>query len=395
MSGYLFLALPLLLAGQVALGFDFGARVFAFLGRRWNKWALILVFWAVPTVALWTPWLAALVRPDLAETLRARVWAHGAAGGALFLLYVLAPLPGISRRPSSVANLFLDMKAFRPAGEATHRDSGTVLEIRRDRLTLPGGRGPEGGVSLGVISDLHLYAPKDLPFVRWCVEQLNALEPDLCVALGDLTLKEEMVGSMVEVLEALQAPLGTFACLGNHDLKLGAEHAEEALRNSPVAPVRPGSGEVEPCPGLALAATEWPFGDLGDDLSRKGGADGAAGRLRVLLAHSPDVFGMAARAGFDLVLSGHTHGGFPYLPRFGPLIAPLRYGRGLAEGWFRKGGTHLFVSRGVGYVMSKPTARRPQIACIEIALRTDGPTSAAPSETPVGPPKAPQTGGSE
>lgn len=367
MSGTLLLSLPLLLAGQVALGFDFGARVFALLGRRWNKWVLVLLFWAVPTVALWTPWLGILARPDLAATLRPRVWAHAAAGGALFLLYVMAPLPGVVRRPPSVVPLSMDRKPFPGGGAVPPRDAGTVLEIRRDRLVLPNGRGLERMASIGVISDLHLYGPEDLPFVRWCVAQLNALSPDLCVALGDLTLVAGMVAPMVALMAELRSPMGTYVCMGNHDLSLGAERAEEALRERGIVPIRPSNGAVEPCPGLVLAATEWPFADAGDVLDEKGGGGGAEGRVRVLLSHSPDAFGRAARAGYDLVLSGHTHGGFPYVPGFGPLIAPIRYGRGMAEGWFRKGGTHLFVTRGVGYVMAKPKARRPQIACVDIA----------------------------
>ena len=68
----------------------------------------------------------------------------------------------------------------------------------------------------------------------------------------------------------------------------------------------------------------------------------------VLLTHTPDLFPDAAELGVDLVLAGHTQGGQVRLPWLGAIVTDTRLGRAFASGLFRRGGTHLFVTRGIG-----------------------------------------------
>jgi len=55
----------------------------------------------------------------------------------------------------------------------------------------------------------------------------------------------------------------------------------------------------------------------------------------VLLSHTPEVYRHAAHAGFDLLLSGHTHGGQICLPGSIPItlssVLPRRFGSGAWE----------------------------------------------------------------
>lgn len=370
MSAYLALSLPLYLAGQIALAFDLGARVFAVLGGRWSHARLALVFAFLPSLALWSPWLAWLIGLAPATSLAHWIWAHGALGGALFIFYAAAPVPGVKKRPPDVRNETVRVSAF-PVNSAPGEPDGPVpLEIRRDCLKVSADRCFRENLSIGVISDLHVYTEEDVPFVEWCLDQLNAFSPDIVVALGDLTRVESMLGRTAAALEGVRSRLGVYACLGNHDLALGAGRGGDVYADRSVRIVTSQDGEQEILPGFTISATEWPFdGDSESPLARREDVPGLdAARFRLLLAHSPDNIGRAARAGYDLLLCGHTHGGFPYLPGFGPVIVPIRRGRGLACGWFRKGRTHMFVTRGVGYVMSSPSARRPQVACIDLVV---------------------------
>jgi len=70
----------------------------------------------------------------------------------------------------------------------------------------------------------------------------------------------------------------------------------------------------------------------------------ARASARILLAHQPRSAAAAAAAGFDLQLSGHTHGGqfWPW-KYFVPLQQPF------VSGLHRQGGMHVYVSRGTGY----------------------------------------------
>ncbi len=69
----------------------------------------------------------------------------------------------------------------------------------------------------------------------------------------------------------------------------------------------------------------------------------------ILLSHRPEFFDLYAEHGFDLVLSGHAHGGQFRLPFIGGMIAP---GQGLFpkydSGLYQKDGTSMIVSRGLG-----------------------------------------------
>jgi predicted MPP superfamily phosphohydrolase len=249
-----------------------------------------------------------------------------------------------------------------------HSARNTNLEVRRDRLSIPLGRDLRRPLAIGVVSDIHVHHSRDLPFVEWCIEQVNAFGADMIVALGDLTRRRKKVERTAEVVAHLRAPLGVFLVFGNHELHLGAEIATRAYGDRQVRVLRPEDGDVAVAEGLVLAASEWPF-RRHDPLPQRQEGDC---RLRVLLAHSPDNLLLAARAGFDLALSGHTHGGFPRVPGLGPLVAPLRCGRGLADGWFRRLDTWMFVTRGIGYVPASPFPRNPQVACVDVWLDPTG-----------------------
>jgi len=66
------------------------------------------------------------------------------------------------------------------------------------------------------------------------------------------------------------------------------------------------------------------------------------------LVHSPDVIEVAARAGADLVLAGHTHGGQIRLPLIGALHTGTELGRAYSAGLFEFPPARLYVGRGLG-----------------------------------------------
>jgi predicted MPP superfamily phosphohydrolase len=90
----------------------------------------------------------------------------------------------------------------------------------------------------------------------------------------------------------------------------------------------------------------------------------------VLLYHTPDLAGPASRAGVDLYLTGHTHGGQMRLPLFGALFTNLRSWKRYEQGLYKIGGTTLYVNRGLGMEgRGAPRARflcRPEIVAIDL-----------------------------
>jgi predicted MPP superfamily phosphohydrolase len=176
------------------------------------------------------------------------------------------------------------------------------------------------------------------------------LEPDAILLGGDLaTSSLGEVESILPILGSLEAPLGIFVALGNHDhytrnAALLRRRVEEAgirvLHNTSALLTRRG-GRL-----LLAGIDDYLVGepDLDAALSTARSLDGAS--PIVLLSHNPDVFFEAARRGVALVLSGHTHGGQMRIPGMGVLVRMSRYR--LDEGRYRAGAAQIVVSRGLG-----------------------------------------------
>jgi predicted MPP superfamily phosphohydrolase len=93
----------------------------------------------------------------------------------------------------------------------------------------------------------------------------------------------------------------------------------------------------------------------------------APGMVNVLLSHNPDVFPVAARQGYDLSISGHTHGGqvnFEILHKNVDIaLAFTPYARGL----YKKGNSSIYVSSGIGTIgVPVRVGAPPEVSLIEL-----------------------------
>jgi len=256
--------------------------------------------------------------------------------------------------------------------------SGHAVRPRRVRVSHRSIVLPAGAPALRIahVSDLHLGNGTGVARVERVVRQTNALGADLVALTGDLfDGPAELLAPGARALGGLCAPLGVFAVLGNHDVGLGAERVARALaEHAPGIVLLRGDGRR-----LAEAGGEvWIGGidDPGRDWTRGGRLPelgGLAGRrpsgvASILLVHRPDAFPEAAALGFDLVLSGHYHGGQVAVPGSGGRIGPAPLLTPFARGLHRRGGATLFVSRGIGF--AGPRIRLgspPELAVLDCA----------------------------
>jgi predicted MPP superfamily phosphohydrolase len=72
------------------------------------------------------------------------------------------------------------------------------------------------------------------------------------------------------------------------------------------------------------------------------------GAFSILLSHTPEIYRQAAHAGFDLMLSGHTHGGQICLPGGVPLTLESSLPRRMGRGGWRYGEMAGYTSAGCG-----------------------------------------------
>ncbi|MES2887585.1 MAG: metallophosphoesterase [Pseudomonadota bacterium] len=235
-----------------------------------------------------------------------------------------------------------------------------TARVRRVDIVLPGLPPALQGFTIAQLSDLHVGPTIRRGYMERIVRKVNALEADAVAITGDLVdgsvpaLREH-----IAPLADLRARHGTFVVTGNHEYYAGAQAWIGELRRLGLRVLlnehvllrpqgtRPGHGSD--ADALLLAGvTDFHAGHFdkahaSDPVRALAGAP-AATRTRVLLAHQPRSAPAAALAGFQLQLSGHTHGGqfWPW-NFFVPLQQPL------VAGLHRLHGMWVYVSRGTGY----------------------------------------------
>jgi predicted MPP superfamily phosphohydrolase len=206
------------------------------------------------------------------------------------------------------------------------------------------------GFTIAQISDIHVGTTIRRPFVEAIVQRVNRLEADMVAITGDL------VDGSVARLATHTAPLadlrsrhGTYVVTGNHEYYSGAHGWIQELRrlgarvllNEHVMLEHDGAR-------MALAGvTDYSAHHFvpqhrSDPHAAVSGVP--ADTVKVLLAHQPRSAMQAADAGYDLQLSGHTHGG-----QFWPWNLFVRLQQPFTAGLERVGRMWLYINRGTGY----------------------------------------------
>jgi hypothetical protein len=100
---------------------------------------------------------------------------------------------------------------------------------------------------------------------------------------------------------------------------------------------------------LAGGVTVWGLRWLDEEALSEAASRLDPERVNVCLTHAPGMIPQAARAGFDLYLAGHTHGGQVRLPLLGALVTLAVHGKRFECGRYSlPGGMTAYVTRGVG-----------------------------------------------
>ena len=151
--------------------------------------------------------------------------------------------------------------------------------------------------------------------------------------------------------------------LGNHDCADIAVELENAgvqmLINEAIA-VGPEDGR------LWIIGVDDPHYYGCDDLTQVEAVPTDA--FRLLLAHTPEMFHEAAKAGIDLYLTGHTHGGQICVPWIGPLVMNAACPRAYTHGHWQHGGMQGYTSSGAGCSMLPVRyGCPPEVTVIELA----------------------------
>jgi hypothetical protein len=223
------------------------------------------------------------------------------------------------------------------------------------------------------LSDIHVGPVSPTYLTSW-FREISSLKPDLILVTGDFMSAKgtERIPDVLRQLEHLApAPLGTFACLGNHDYGAGwtnvrvADELAKGLETQGVRVLRNHLVDVE---GLQLFGLEDLWSGEFDLAAATAKLDPA--RAAIALCHNPDgadVAGWEKHTGW--ILAGHTHGGQCRPPFLAPPLLPVRNKRYTRGEFALTGGRRLYISRGIGHITKVRFNVRPAVTLFEL---TDG-----------------------
>jgi predicted MPP superfamily phosphohydrolase len=231
------------------------------------------------------------------------------------------------------------------------------------------------GLRIVQLSDLHLGSWMSAAPLQRAIDKVNALNPDIVVFTGDMVnYSSAEVKGFGHILAQVRAPLGVYAVLGNHDYgdytswKTPEDKEEnmndlidfyksigwKLLRNSTEVI------SIDSARLLMAGVENWSatarFKRYGDMVKTMEGV--TYGDFNILLSHDPthwDAEVLENYRGFDLTLSGHTHGMQLGIEALGMKWSPARYmykhWAGLTIQGNRNGrDNYLYVNRGLGHI---------------------------------------------
>jgi hypothetical protein len=222
--------------------------------------------------------------------------------------------------------------------------------VTRLSLPVPGLSAALEGFRIAHVSDLHAGGTITRDRLAHVVGEVNAFTPDLVALTGDLA--DGHVAELrdhVAPIADLKARHGVFFSTGNHEYYWDPQgwlaHVRElgltVLMNEHRV-LRHGDATVVVAGVPDPTAYETEAAHVTDPDGARTGAP--ACEFSILLAHQPGTAPAGAAAGFDLQLTGHTHGGqfFPWSHLVGRVQPFLK-------GLHRVGAMWLYVNRGAGY----------------------------------------------
>lgn len=306
-----------------------------------------------------------------------------------------------------------------------HEPRNVKLERLTIRLPQARGRIPPEGLTILHLSDTHFMGRngREQAKIERIHRQVQGVEYDLLVHTGDFWHYDSGLENVLTLLDGLPQPrLAAYAVLGNHDYthyameevlpRMWRKYQTEEMtahgplfltlpkqilrfifyvRDTPLDGRRSGFNTTD---RLSAALKSRGFqilhnravhlgpeirGEL--DLYVAGVDDVVEGRPHIagalasvpadapliLLSHNPEVLRSPRINQVDLLLSGHTHGGQIVLPLWGPAHTQvLGLGRHEVAGYFRRGNTQVYITRGIGEGIPLRFNARPQFALITV-----------------------------
>jgi len=253
------------------------------------------------------------------------------------------------------------------------------IRVTTKDVVLPAGTDSLRGMRLVHISDVQGDGRTTGPMLRAFVEKVNALQPDIVFFTGDLvTSGTSYISSTAAILRQVDARYQKIAAVGDHDYFSNKAMVVAALTQNGWTVLEDSSVVLSLAEGTICIAgiTETYLSRISPDRLRALLTQCNGSSFRVAIAHQPaeQLIWAAEAAGYDLFLSGHTHGGgiafgIPGLY----LFAPSRLESRFMTGFYPVGRLLVVVSNGLGLTLAPFRFHAPaEITVLNLDARPGG-----------------------
>jgi len=246
----------------------------------------------------------------------------------------------------------------------------TDFQVWEVDVPVPGLHPDLAGLRLVQLSDIHLSAFLSEKELARVIDASNQLRGHVVVVTGDLiSVRGDPLDACLRQLARLRSDSGVLGCLGNHEIYAECEDYTAS------------QGARLGMPFLRRETRRLRFGDawmnfggvdyqkfsLKPDYLRGAEHMIAPGALNILLSHNPDVFPVAAQQGWDLTLSGHTHGGQVNVEILHQNLNLARFYTPYVQGFYQTGRSSIYVTRGIGTIgMPARLGAAPEITVLRL-----------------------------
>jgi len=244
------------------------------------------------------------------------------------------------------------------------------FRVRELDISLAGLAADLDGLRILQLSDIHLspfLSEKDLARV---VDAARELRPNLALVTGDLISEPgDPLDACIRQLARLKSDAGVFGCMGNHERYAdGEDYTAAAAARAGIEFLRQSSRQLR-FGGATLNLAGVDYQRIGFPKLYLKGADQLVvpGAANILMSHNPDVFPVAARQGYHLVMAGHTHGGQITVEILDKSINAARFFTPYVYGLYGSPHAAAYVTRGIGTIgVPARIGAPPEIAMLRL-----------------------------
>ena len=209
------------------------------------------------------------------------------------------------------------------------------------------------GLRILQISDIHLSPFLSERDLSRAIDAAAGLHPHIAMVTGDLiSTRGDPLDACIRQLARLKADAGVFGCMGNHERYAKVErYTQDAAARVGIEFLRHTNRQLRFGNSVVNIAGVDHQSLAGKQIYLRGAERLVQpGAFNILLSHNPDVFPVAARQGYNFMLSGHTHGGQVTVEILDQSINPARFFTPYVYGLYRSGNAAAYVTRGIGTI---------------------------------------------